>query len=1288
MSGFNPYPKNPFAQAMGAKGGESQPKPPVEAPDTISSRAFAKLLDLVSEGEIVGLVDGARSIFLDETPLQSGEGFNFGGVQWDSRTGSLYQDYIKGFPNAENEIGINFELKRAQPYVRAITKLELSAVRVRMAFARLQSRDSKGNTNGATVQYNIELQTDGGAWVLQDAVTISAKVSNKYERTHRVNLPEARVGWTIRVTRITPDSTSDMLINPSVVEAIVEVIDAKFACPNSALIATQFDAQSFSGIPRRTFHIKGRIIRVPSNYDAESRTYSGLWDGTFKPAYTNNPAWVYYDLLLHKRYGLGDRVSESQVDKWALYRIAQHCDQMVDDGKGGLEPRFTCNLYLQERAAALKVMQDLASIFRGISYWGAGQVFTSSDMPADPDHTYTNAQVVDGIFNIRGAPLESRYNVALVSWNDPSDFYRQKVEYVEDKEGIASYGGINKIELVAFGCSSQGQAQRAGKWALLTNLMETDVVNFKLPLDGIFVRPGEIIKIADNDRGGRRIGGRITGSSANSVTVDKAGQVIPGDLVTVTVEGSPVTMTVKSFDAATATITFTTDFAGGAPRYMSPWAIESKDLGLTEWRVTAISDNGDTTFSVTASAHVRGKFDAIENGTVIEKTPITVIPPSVQQPVTRVSLTSDWAIDQTLAVTTMTISWEAVPNATKYEVQWRVNDKDWIYAGPAYGTEMDVVGIYAGVYEARVQAVNSIDVHSPWTRSNPTRLQGKTGEPPKVAFLRAKGITFGIGLEWGFLPGSSDTLRTEIEYAEGPNEAQALKLGDYAYPINTHTLMGLAAGKRFFFRARLVDRTGNIGAWSDWVDGMSSNQASDILEYLKGQITQTELGKELAAEIPKISGDVPGSVNERIKDAQDAVNVQINNINAQLAELAGAAEWVANKQYQANDIVKHNGGLWRANAANINSEPPSASWDKIGDYADVGEALAAMAVQLENLKTSVTKIDGNLVALTTKTDGIFAQINPPMAGSMGDYAGAVSVFAGVWSDRSARASEDSALSIRIDGVLSRVGDNEASVLRTTTALANRTEAIASDVNALNVKVEGNTAGLVNEARTRATADTALSEQIVSMSAEINSELNPKIDRIAANLQTESLVRADETGALARRSETLETNVGKNTASIQQTSTIVNKLNQDISASWSVKLQVNQYGQQQWAGFGLGIDGSSGQLESRFFIAANQFYIASSLEGGAVDVPFGVVNGQTFIRDVFIQNGSINMLKIGDNLQSDDYVPGKRGWKLGKGGNLEFNGTVEGGGRITMTNRSIRVYDGQGNKRVQLGDLTE
>ncbi|SEB80298.1 hypothetical protein SAMN05216178_2315 [Pseudomonas saponiphila] len=356
----------------GAKGGESKPRPSVEAPDSLQSTAYARILDLVSEGEIQGLVAGERSVYLDETPLANADGTrNFSGVTMDARTGSQDQLHIPGFPAVESEIAVGVELKYGQPWVRAVQNLQLSAVRVRLSTPRLaQTNTSNGDTNGYTVQYKIEVSTDGGPYVQVLVGAFSGKTSTKYERSHRVDLPPASSNWQIRVTRLTPNSTSGAIADKTNIDAITEVIDAKLRYPGSAVVGLQFDASQFQAIPTRSFDLRGRIIRVPSNYDPESRQYAGVWDGSFKTAWTDNPAWIFYDLLLHFRYGLGHLLNEGQVDRWELYRIGQYCDQLVPDGKGGQEPRFTCNLFLQTRSNALDVLQDLATTFRGMSYCG------------------------------------------------------------------------------------------------------------------------------------------------------------------------------------------------------------------------------------------------------------------------------------------------------------------------------------------------------------------------------------------------------------------------------------------------------------------------------------------------------------------------------------------------------------------------------------------------------------------------------------------------------------------------------------------------------------------------------------------------------------------------------------------------------------------------------------------------------------------------------------------------------------------------------------------------------
>ena len=884
----------------GRKGGEDKPRPSVEAPDNLQSTAFARILDLVSEGEIRGLANGSRSVFLGETPLANADGsLNFSGVTLDVRTGSQDQTHISGYPAVESEIGVGIELRSDQPWVKAVGNLQLSAVRVRLSVSRLaQTNTSNGDTNGYTVQYKIELSTDGGPYAQVLTAAFSGKTSTKYERTHRVDLPAANSGWQLRVTRLTPNSTSGTIADTTAIEAITEVIDAKLRYPGSALVGLQFDASQFQSIPTRAFDLYGRIIRVPSNYDAENRVYTGVWDGAFKNAWTDNPAWIFYDLLLHFRYGLGHLLNAGQVDKWELYRIGQYCDQMVPDGKGGTEPRFTCNLYLSVRADALKVLQDLATTFRGMAYWAAGSVTAMADIPEDPVYTYSNANVIDGKFGYFGSGKKTRYTVALVSWNDPADFYRQKVEYVDDQAGIARYG-IQQTEITATGCTSQAQAQRVGKWALLTNRLETESVGFSVGLDGTLARPGQIIRVADNDRAGRRIGGRLRSSTLDTLVLDADVTAYAGDTITlimpngkaisraiksvgypltwdntgITWDNGTITLDTTGFPSEVQQVVLAEDLDDLPPKH-SMWAIDSPTLAVQQFRVMSVVEDASDTeikFTVSAVRHNSSKYGAIDNGSKIERPPVTVIPPSVQAPPINVTVSNDHFVDQGSAISVMTIQWEKPESAIAYEVYWRKNDGDWIFAGRTGTTSIDVSGIYAGRYVAKVRAINSLDIGSVFATSAETVLAGKTTPPPVVSAFTAQSIVFGIKLKWEIPAGLStaDLQRTEIWYSQTNQIGTAIKFGDYANPQTDLTIMGLASGVRFFFWARLVDRIGNEGAFFGPVTGQSSSDAGPILEYLNDQITETQLSQHLQEKI----------------DSGGGAQVEINELKSELAAM-------------------------------------------------------------------------------------------------------------------------------------------------------------------------------------------------------------------------------------------------------------------------------------------------------------------------------------------------------------------------------------------------------------------
>lgn len=735
----------------GGKSGESS-STSREASDSLHSISYAKVLDLVSEGEIQGLANGLRSVYFDKTPLQNADGsFNFNDVTVDLRTGTPHQDVIAGFPGVENEITIGTELRSDSPWVHAINNTQLSAVRVRLAVAALSRADAAdGSINGHRVAYLIELATDGSAYNEVVNQAFEGKTTSRYERSHRLELPVAKKGWMLRVTRATPNANSATTADVTLVSTVTEVIDVKLRYPMSAIVGIQIDASQFQGIPVRSYDMLGRIINVPSNYNPANRSYEGVWDGTFKPAWTDNPAWVFYDLVLNDRYGLGHRLDASSIDKWSLYRIGRYCDVLVPDGQGGTEPRFTCNCYLQAAADAYKVLQDLASIFRGISYWAGGSIITSADMPADPTYIYTAANVIDGKFTGVGSSQKARFTVALVSWNDPSDFYKAKVEYVQDDDGIARYG-VQKISMTAFGCTSQGQAQRAGNWALLTSRLETDSLTFSVGLDGLVSSPGQLVRIADPHRMGRRNAGRIRLTKGRTVTLDKAPVIVVGDKLTVMLP-TAVSETRTVIAIKGDTVTVNGDWSV-MPAPQSIWSVDNIDLVAPIYKIISITEQGGLTYEITALQHEQGKFAYIDDGTRIEKPPRTGLEASPSTPTNLLFSTHPYWVDDVVSATNATLSWSGF--SPVYRVKWRKAFSAWQEAKTRTST-LELNSVEAGDYEFAVSAISSTGLESAAvtlnTKVTPTlppldditglRLESSfTSNVAKVAWDKVKGAT-------------------------------------------------------------------------------------------------------------------------------------------------------------------------------------------------------------------------------------------------------------------------------------------------------------------------------------------------------------------------------------------------------------------------------------------------------------------------------------------------------------------------------------------------------------------
>ncbi|RNF61657.1 host specificity protein J, partial [Pseudomonas putida] len=841
----------------GAKGGESKPRQPYKAPDSALSIATAKMLYIISEGEIAGPADDARSFKLDGTPLIAPDGSEaFPGTTWEFRSGSVDQEHIAGFPAAEYEqsAGLPVELRSDVAWTRAITNRDLSAVRVRLSWPQIWEVKTNGDQVGYRIDYAIELSVDGGAFNTVLSATLDDKGTTEYERSHRVDLPQGFNTAVLRVRRLTPNRNDSNFADVMRVKALTEVIDAKLRYPNLALAALQFDASQFSNIPKFSLLCRGRIIKVPNNYDPVTRTYTGSWDGTFKLAYSNNPAWVWYDLLLHRRYGLGRRITADMVDRWSLYEIGRYCDVMVPDGKGGMQPRMTTNVYIQDQVEGYALLSDLASVFRGSSCWNGSKVTVIADIPGNDDgYVFTRSNIV-GEFEYGAIALPDRHTRAKISWDNPANEFKTEPTAVTNDDMIGVLGH-RMLDVARFACTVEGEAIRHGIWALKSEQYETWTVRFTTGMEGRNIEPGQIIGVADELLSGRANGGRISAATARVITLDFDAQVQPEDRLIVNLpSGKAEGRIVKS--VAGRQVTVMADYSE-LPESESAWSIESADLGVMRFRVNTIEPKGMHQWEITGVQHEPDKFDAIDHGARVDPQPITVLPPGVIEPPESVAITSRSVVSQGIAVTTMRVSWPAVKGAVAYDVEWRKDNGSWLRL-PRTGTlGAEVEGIYSGVYQARVSAVSVVDVSSVFAMSALVDLKGKEGLPPAVTHLVTTPLVYGISLAWGFPAGAEDTERTEIWQSPTTSREQAIKLGDFAYPQAEHEIHGLAAGVSFFYWARLVDRSGNVGPWYPTdvgVNGQSSSNQSEYEEYFKDKISNGALYPALRQEISLISG--------------------------------------------------------------------------------------------------------------------------------------------------------------------------------------------------------------------------------------------------------------------------------------------------------------------------------------------------------------------------------------------------------------------------------------------------
>ena len=1305
----------------GSKGGESKQKQPVIASNSVPSLSTARIVYLWSWGPIVGPVNGLRSIRLNGTQVQADDGtLNYPGVKWQFRSGELNQERLEGIAESSNEIDVKKELLSTTPWLRTISNSVTDAVRIRFSWPTLRQQDAAGNINGVRIDYAVDISTDNGPYIEVLSSFVDRKNLTEYERAHRIELPAGN-RWTIRARRLTPEANSDLVVDQMLVKAFAEVVDSDQEFPLTAVGCIEYDAQVFGGdIAKISALMRGRIVRVPANYDAETRTYAtggtgtsnGIWDGTFKEAYTNNPAWVFYDLVLHPYYGLGDRIDATMVDRWSLYRIAQYCDQMVSDGKGGQEPRFTCNLYFQKQAESYAVLQDLASIFHGMAFWDGSQIVVNADMPGDPVYTYNQSQILSqGAIKYEGTRARDRHTMAMVAWDNPEQGFETDKEPVFDDEALGQLGVVRDMSIDAFGCTSLGQAQRAGQWALMTEQLQTRGAVFRVGLDGMIPKPGQVIAIADPMLAGRNNGGRVAAVAGRVVTLDRDTPVPVGARLLCNLpSGKSEARVVKSVSGRK--VTLMADYSE-IPEAQCGWVLDYDDLKLMQFYVRNITRPEWHQFQFEVIQHEPSKFDVIDHGAVVDTRPISGIPVGTQDAPARVLLSQHVVIEQGIANTIMTIAWDAAPGAVAYDIEWRWGAREWIKVPRTGELSVDVRGIYAGQYMARVRAVSAMQVSSLPTSSILTNLVGKVGLPPAVTHLRTESLVYGIGINWGFPAGAEDTQRTELWQSTANNLAGATKLGDFAYPQARHELQNIVPGTSLFFWARLVDRTGNVGPWFPekfGVNGQPSSEQTAYEKYFVGKIQESAFGQTLLEKIGKIElidGDGPGSVNERL----DAAKQELAEL---IKEVTDALEYDNAKAYAKGEVVRLGNRLFQAIAATTGHAPPNATyWVDMGTLAETTNALVlqvqknsasiieqdgkitaqgkqisaidakvtdpktglvATANGLNSLTSTVETLDGKVKATSEKVDGVYALVKTDSAGDTSGSAGDSTSSAGAWSIMSAVAERDFAQSVRTDKVEAQVADNAAKIIDVSTAAADATSAVASRVSQLSAKVDTNAATFKSETTALADADRALSSRIETAQAQTQNN--------ASAIQAEVTARTNADSAMGRRVDTVQASVGDVTASVQQVSKAVADVNGKVTAQTTIKAQTTSGGRTVMAGLSVAAGDTS-----EILAFAQRFAIIDEVTG-QLRAPFVVSGGQVFINYAMIDTAFIQNLVLGMTLRSS--AVNAKGQPL-----LEINipaglltlRSAGSGGSSTLNNDGLVVTDEGGEVRTQVGKLT-
>ncbi|MEY1580055.1 phage tail protein [Providencia manganoxydans] len=1124
----------------GSKGGSS--RTPVEAVDNVESKSLAYILDLLGEGVIGGLKEGAKSVFLDDVPLANPDGsLNFNGVKIWERKGEQNQDPIEGFDDIETPRNVAVEVKATTPKTIQIDNDECDQVRIIMDFPRLSSTDkASGDINGATVEFQFQLAVgDGGFKPVipvdhkSDIIKVSKKSSGKFQKEYFISLPKPGKNYRIKVVRLTADSTSDYLANKTILSSYGEIIFAKLSYPNSALVGIAIDSKEFGGnMPRRSYLVSGMYIRVPSNYDPVDNEYKGDWDGTFEYRISSNPAWILFDILVSDRYGLGEYVKEYMIDTGMLYQIGRYCDEEVSDGFGGKEKRFAINTVISSRQEAFKVINDIASVFRGMVFWAGGMINMRQDKPSDPVMLFSSANII-GRVTRKGSARKDRPTVAVVTYNDKDDLYKQNIEYVEDQDAIKDRGVV-KTELLAFGCTSRGQAHRTGLWLLYTAKMETDVILFKAGIDCSALMPGDVVKLNDKYRSGKRNSGRIVSFTKNSIKLDQSVNLSnSGAFISfMSKEGKLIDRDVLEAAGERSVLTFKEPLkAHEEPVNLAVWMVTEPDLEPELVRVVSIKDTDEKgVFEITGVSHNPSKYQAIDNGATLIPSKTTVKDPTFVTP-------SNIKINETTYLSSpgnlsnkLIVSWQG--RSTQYTIRYRRSDvvDNWAVV-EVFDTQYEILNVQQDAkYDVEVFAI-SITGRKTNAIASTYAVLGKSNPPDAPKQLVAVGDYRQNVLTW-IAPAAIDLEKINV-YGSKTNKFETASLLA-SVPSTTFNHSGLEDNVTWFYWVRAVNKRGMLSPVNSNIGTQATTK--EVMSFLKDKITETELSKDLLADINENAANLAAEkVNEDVK-------IQVDEVKKNVAE----SKDMANKAI--SDITKL-----------------STSVDK--EIADRKESVTALTNSTNSLSEKLTqeiknRNDSVAAESQKRADDLVAESKSRVADIKKETDARLLGLQNEAKARSNALKEETRLrneAIQTKSaelskeILNEKVERGAAISASERKIQTKTDALAMRITNLSTATDANAAAIKKEEQARTTADKAEAKERQSLATQMRGDYDgTDVTKITSGLifsEREARTTADKAEALQRR--TLETRLGESLTavnkSVESISTAQKAQGNDITA---------------------------------------------------------------------------------------------------------------------------------------------